>query len=249
MGFVARSNTIVTDPGLFVALRGKWLPGFFRVFGPGASYTTYHNAATLKLTDKYININPVWFQFQNGGVLSWYVIFTKQNLDASFNPLNVTINKGSYTYTRHKISVSSDPSKKISASLTGNLGQFYNGSYNSLAATMSFAPSPYLFLSPNIEYGKLSNVGVNLVSKNVTLYSVEARIALNPRLQLSGLLQKSNVTNSIGTNVRFSWEFAPLSYFYIVFNNNSVSQDNSLSQPVKTVDRQTIVKLSYLKQF
>ncbi|MEO6632461.1 MAG: DUF5916 domain-containing protein, partial [Mucilaginibacter sp.] len=178
MGFVARSNTIVTDPGLFVALRGKWLPGFFRVFGPGVSYTTYHDAATLKLTDKYINLNPVWFQFQNGGVLSWYVIFTKQNLDASFNPLNVTINKGRYAYTRHKISVSSDPSKKISASLTGNLGQFYNGGYSSLAAAMSFAPSPYLFLSPNIEYGKLNHVGVNLVSKNVTLYSVEARIAL-----------------------------------------------------------------------
>ncbi|MEO6979009.1 MAG: hypothetical protein ABI113_11545, partial [Mucilaginibacter sp.] len=227
----------------------KWLPGFFRVFGPGVSYTTYHNAATLKLTDKYINLNPVWFQFQNGGVLSWYVIFTKQNLDASFNPLNVTINKGRYAYTRHKISVSSDPSKKISASLTGNLGQFYNGGYSSLAAAMSFAPSPYLFLSPNIEYGKLNHVGVSLVSKNVTLYSAEARIALNPRLQLSGLLQKSNVTNSLGTNVRLSWEFAPLSYFYIVFNNNSVSQDNSFAQPVKTVDRQTIVKLSYLKQF
>jgi len=82
-----------------------------------------------------------------------------------------------------------------------------------------------------------------------TLYSVEARVALNPRLQLSGLLQKSNVTGSLGTNVRFSWEFAPLSYFYIVFNNNSMLQNNSFLQPVKTVDRQTITKISYLKQF
>jgi hypothetical protein len=249
MGFVARGNTIVTDPGLFYQERGKWLPKFIRTFSPGISYTSYRNATTIKLTDRYININPLWIQFQNGGIISWYTIFTKQNLEEGFDPLGVPINKGSYNYTRHKISISSDPSKKVAASLVGNLGQFYNGLYNSLTATLSYAPSPYIFLSPNMEYGKLKNVGINNVTKNVTLYTVEARVALNPRLQLSGLFQKSSVTNSINYNARFSWEFKPLSYFYIVFNNNSDTQNNGPYQTLKTVDRQVITKISYLKQF
>lgn len=243
MGFVAQGNTIITDPGFFLQERGKWLPKFIRTFGPGISYTMYHNTTTSKLTDRYINFSPVWFQLQDGGVVSWYVIFTKQNLENSFAPLGVTINKGSYEYIRHKLAISTDQSKKISASLVGNLGQFYDGSYNSLTATFSFAPIPYIFISPNIEFGKLKEVGVNNTTKNVTLYTVEGRIALNPRLQLSGLFQKSNVTSSVNWNARFSWEFKPLSYFYIVFNNNSISQT------VKTIDRQTISKISYLKQF
>jgi hypothetical protein len=244
MGFVARGNTIVTDPGFYLEQRGKWLPSFIREFDPGLAFTAYNNTATLKLTDRYINLNPVYLQFQNGGILSWNVILTKQNLENDFTPLGVTIAKGSYSYLSHKIMLGTDPSKKFSASLTGNLGQFYNGSYNSITAAFSFAPVPYLYLAPNIQYGKLANVGISKVSKDVTLYTLESRIALNPRVQLSGVVQKSSVTNSVNTNARLSWEFKPLSYLYIVFNNN-----DSSDQTVKTVNRQVITKISYLKQF
>ncbi|MBL7723639.1 MAG: carbohydrate binding family 9 domain-containing protein [Chitinophagaceae bacterium] len=243
MGFVARGNVIITDPGFFYQIRSKWLPKFIRSTGPGVSYTMYHNATTGKLTDLYINSNPIWFQFQNGGVVSWYAILTKQILENDFSPLGVTIAKGTYEYTRHTLSVSSDQSKKISASLAANLGKFYNGTYNSFKATVSFAPMPYFFLSPIIEVGKLKNVGFYRTTKNVTLYQMEGRVALNPRMQLSGLFQKSSASNTVSWNTRFSWEFRPLSYFYIVYNNNSIPQT------IKTTDQQMIAKISYLKQF
>jgi len=243
MGFIARANTLVTDPGIILQERGKWLPSFVRSYNPGISYTMYHNATSFQLTDRYLNLTPVWFQLQNGGIISWYIVFTRQHLENDFIPLGVTIKKGDYAYIRHKISFSSDQSKKISATLTANLGQYYDGSYHSLTAAVSFAPSPYIFISPGIEAGKLEKVGANGATKNVTLYTVEGRIALNPRLQLSGIFQQSNVTNSVSWNTRFSWEFKPLSYIYIVFNNNTVSQG------VKTTDRQMITKISYLKQF
>jgi len=240
MGFVARGNTLVTDPGVILQERGKWLPAFIRTYSPGVSYTMYHNASTLRLTDRYINLTPLWFQFQNGGVFSWNMVFTRQHLEQAFTPLGVTIEKGDYSYLRQKISISSDQSKKISVSLTGNLGRYYNGRYHSLAAAFSFAPSPYIFISPNIEVGRLEKVGG--VSKDVALYTVEGRLAVNPRLQLSCLFQRSNITNTVSWNTRFSWEFKPLSYFYIVFNNSNASE------VVKTINRQTITKISYLKQ-
>jgi len=244
MGFVARGNTIVTDPGFYLQERGKWLPGFVRVFEPGISLTTYHDATTLSLTDRYITINPVCFQFQGGGILSGSVIFNKQNLESDFVPLGVIIKKGSYTYTQYNFAISTDPSKRVRASFAGNFGQFYNGSYNSVTAGLGFAPSPHLSISTSFQAGKLENVGVDRVTKNVVLYAVQGIVALNPRVRLSGLLQKSLVANSVSANARFSWEFKPLSYFYVVFNNNS-----SIANQVTNVDRQTITKISYLKQF
>jgi hypothetical protein len=249
MGFVARGNTIVTDPGFYFEDRKKWLPGFIRVFEPGISLTTYHDATTLALTDRYITINPLWFQLQNGGIISANIVFNKQNLEADFIPLGVTIQKGSYDYTQYNLSVSSDQSKKVSASVTANLGQFYNGNYNSVTTAVSFAPSPYFFISPNVQIGKMEKVGISNTTKDVALYTVESIIALNPRVQLSGLFQKTNVTNTMGYNARFSWEFQPLSYFYIVLNNNSLSQDNGLTGVIKTTEKQVITKISYLKQF
>lgn len=243
MGFVARGNTIVTEPGIILQERAKWLPKFVRAFSPGVSVTTYHNASSGKLTDRYLNFSPLSFQLQNGGSISWFATFIKQNLENTFSPLNVIIDKGQYKYVRHKITVSSDPSKKISAAITSNLGQFYNGTYNSVTATVALAPAPFLFISPSIELGKLKNVGISNVTKDVTLYIVEGRLALNPRLQLSGLFQKSGINNSTDWNVRFSWEFKPLSYFYLVYNKNAVSQ------MIKTEDQIVIAKLSYLKQF
>jgi hypothetical protein len=171
------------------------------------------------------------------------MILTRQVLTDHFSPLGVLINSGSYDYTRHRLSISSDPSKRLAGSLTANLGQFYNGSYHSLTAAFTFTPAPYFYISPNMEFGKLKNLGANGTTENTILYTVEGRLAVNPRLQLSGLFQRSNTTHTLSWNARFSWEFQPLSYCYIVYNNSR------LSEVVKTSDQQTIVKLSYLRQF
>lgn len=94
MGFVARGNAIVTDPGFYLQERGKWLPGFIRLFEPGMSVTTYHDATTLNLTDRYLTINPILFQFQGGGIVLGSIIFNKQNLENDFMPLSVVIKRG-----------------------------------------------------------------------------------------------------------------------------------------------------------
>lgn len=243
MGFVARGNTLISDPGLFYQARGKWLPAFIRTFSPGLAITTYHNATSLELTDSYLNLNPVSFQLQNGGSFSYSAVITGQHLEEDFSPLGTAIEKGDYNYTRHKISFSTDQSKRISATLTGNLGGYYNGRYNSAQMGIGFSPSPHFFFSPQLEIGKLQSVGIERSTRKVSLYTLEARAALNPRVQLSGFFQKSDIDWSLNWNARFSWEFRPLSYFYIVRNNGRTDEQ------YRTVNRQTITKISYLRQF
>jgi hypothetical protein len=248
MGFVARGNVLVTDPGLQYQLRGKWLPSFVRAIVPGAAFTFYHNATTHKLTDRYINLNPLYLQFQDGGVISYAVVLTKQVLDAPFTPLGTSIIAGTYQYTRHRLSFTSDLSKKIAGELVLDAGGYYNGKYNSIAAAVSFAPVPYFYTSPKIQLGRLNGVGEMRGSKNVTLFSVQQRLALNPRVQLSGVYQRSSVGSTEGWNARFAWEFKPLSFFYLVYNNNAFN-DGTTAIPSSISNRQFIAKLSYLRQF
>jgi Domain of unknown function (DUF5916)/Carbohydrate family 9 binding domain-like len=243
MGFVSRANFIVTDAGVILQKRGIWLPKFIRAFTPGISITTYHNFLNAKLTDRYLNISPLSFQLQNGGNISWYTIFTRQKLESNFSPLRTTISSGVYNYVRHKIQLSSDQSKKVAAILIANLGTYYNGSYNSLSTTVTIAPLPYFYISPSLEIGKLKKVGITNTTKDVKLYSLEGRLALNPRMQLSALYQKYNVFNTVDWNLRFSWEFKPLSYVYLVYNTNRVNE------LVKTDNRVLIAKVSYIRQF
>lgn len=243
MGFVARNNVIITEPGMYYQIRAKWLPKFVRAIFPGISYITYHNTTTGKLTDRYFNFIPLWCRFQNRSLIFYNYTATQQNLETGFNLLGEPLQKGVYNYYRHKFGYTSDLSKKVSYAVTANLGSFYNGHFNSVTATVNIAPFPNFFLSPSVETGKLKNFGTSRVSKKVELYSIECRAALNPRLQLTGLFQKSSIINSVNWNVRFAWEFKPLSFFYIVYNNNTFERASKLN------DQQVIVKFSYLKQF
>lgn len=243
MGFVSRENAIVTEPGFYYQIRTKWFPKFVRAIYPGASYILYHNPKTLALTDRYLNIIPLWMRLQNATLIYYNITFTKQIVDERFYLLGSPIQKGAYQYTTQKLGVSSDQSKKISVSVTGNKGKFYNGNYNSVVAKLTIAPIPHIFISSGIEKGKVKDFGENSESNNITLYTVEGRLALNPRLQLSALFQQYSLSNSAGWNFRFSWELAPLSYFYMVYNNNTLNNE------VKYSEQKVITKISYLKQF
>jgi hypothetical protein len=71
----------------------------------------------------------------------------------------------------------------------------------------------------------------------------ELRASVNPRLQWSAFYQFNTVQKSGALNARFSWEFAPLSFFYVVYNDGQPILDGLLPR-----SRSLIVKLSWLKQ-
>lgn len=69
-------------------------------------------------------------------------------------------------------------------------------------------------------------------------------MAWSPRLQLIGLYQHNTQNKLDAYNIRLAWEYQPLSYVYVVFNNRS------FAGTAGNVQEQTgIFKVSYLKQF
>jgi hypothetical protein len=88
-------------------------------------------------------------------------------------------------------------------------------------------------------------VGISGENKTVDLYIVQGRFAINPRLQLIAFYQKNSLDNSQSYNIRFSWEYKPLSYIYFIYNHGSTTD---ILHPVKASEDHVMAKISYLKQ-
>jgi hypothetical protein len=86
LGFVSRSNVIGTTPGIFWYYRGKLLPfkKWIRAFEPGIFPEFYHDASTGKLIERQLTVNPIWFNFQNGGYFGYIITPTYQLLTEPF---------------------------------------------------------------------------------------------------------------------------------------------------------------------
>lgn len=247
LGFLSRTDVISTSPGAVANLRGKYLPfkKHVRSYQPTVTANWFNQASTSKLTEREVKLTPFKIEMQNGGYYGFTLSYALQDLISDFNPLGIFIAKGRYTYNRYSLVAGSDPSSKISYSFQHEFGDYYNGSLQTTNFTISIIPIPHISLRGSINTNQFKNVGIELEKKQVTLYTIQGRLALNPRVQLVGLYQRNSQNNLNSYNVRFAWEYTPLSYIYLVLNSReSLNTDQTQQQ-----ERQGIIKLSYLKQF
>ncbi len=246
LGFVSRSDVIGTTPGIFWYYRGKNLPfkKWIRAFEPGLMTEFYHQASTGQLIESQVNINPIWFNFQDGGYFGYLVNPTFQRLTEPFAPLGIVISEGKYHYVRHQLYYSSDPSKIIGLSASVEFGSYFNGQLNSGSASLRFSPIPHFSLTGTLNRNHFKKVGDNAETVTADLWSITGRLALNPRLQLIGFYQLNSINDAGNYNIRLSWEYQPLSYVYVVFNHRGF--DNAALK--RQTEDHTIIKLSYLRQ-
>lgn len=247
MGFISRTDVVGSTPGMNYYYRGKYLPlkKILRALEPGFLPEFYWQASTGKLVERSLYFYPVWFNFQSGAYLGYGVTPVYRLLTDTFSPLNVKILPGAYHYVFHDILFTTDPSKFMSISGGVKWGGFYNGRLVAADIKLQFSPLPYFSILTQFNRNQLTKVGAANENKTVDLYTIQSRFALNPRLQLTGFYQKNSLDNSQNYNIRFSWEYRPLSYIYIIYNHGVASD---LLNPVRRSDDHIIAKISYLKQ-
>jgi len=158
---------------------------------------------------------------------------------------NWYISVGNYQNTRYNFNMSTDASNKISVIFNYELGDFFNGKLVSRNISLNLSPIPQIFLTANLNSNRLSKFGENKVNKTINLYTLKSRLFINPRLSFVGLYQYNSQNKSNFFNLRFAWEYSPLSYCYLVYNSNTLKA-NFLDE-LQT--NQAIVKISFLKQF
>ncbi len=245
MGFVSRNNIASNSQGFAYNIRKKWFPSWIRGIEPGVYSEIYHNLTTGVAVEKKLLFSPFWIYLQNGGYIGTYLDGSIQNLDDNFSPLGIRILKGNYEYLRKGIMLSSDPSAKYFGSINYEWGNFYDGNLNFVQFKTRFAPIPNINFALTFERNFVDRLGAKQESKNVDLAIFETRLAINPRIQLIGFYQKNSSNDRNAINMRIAWEYQPLSYVYLVFN-----QTNYLGSDLNNqIEKQFLTKLSYLKQF
>jgi hypothetical protein len=164
-------------------------------------------------------------------------------LDETFSPLGINIGAGEYNYLRYTALALSDPSKKISYRLNYEIGGYYDGRLDYFSIRVRTSPVPHFSLTLTYDSNKFSELGIEKVNESVKLVGVESRLAINPRLQLISFYQYNTSQSREIWNMRLAWEFQPLSFVYLVFNQRGY----------QTTERQQsqhlIGKITYLKQF
>ena len=187
---------------------------------------------------------PVYLIFTNGSFLEYAIFPTWQNINFNFAPLGIPVAQDNYYYTRHRVTFNTDESAKFS--LSGNIdwGDFYNGERLTVKGGVRFAPVPYAAVTLDYEYNDLKNLGETRENLKTHLTTVGSRFALNPRVQLSAFYQYNSFDEQGRWNIRGSWEYQPLSFIYLVFNDTQI---DGLEQPF--AEQQFIGKVTFLKQF
>ncbi len=243
MGFIRQSNLVSHNPGGYFILRPKG--DFIRRWDPGMFVTYNHDATQLSgFQQASLYIFPVFLWFKDNSFLEMSVIPTWQNINFNFAPLGIEIALDDYFYTRNVIKFNTDQSKKWSFSTGYNWGEFYSGKRQTLNSGVRVAPNPHVAFTFNYEYNRLRGLGNNDENLETHLSTMGARVAANPRLQLSTFYQYNTFDEQGRWNVRFSWEYQPLSFLYLVFNSNTIDTlERDLQQ------QQTIAKITFLKQF
>ncbi len=244
MGFVFQQNVIWHNPGGYFIWRPKNIP-WIRRFDPGLFVNYYQNADNpSQFQQANIYLFPIYLIFTNGSFLQYAIFPTWQNINFDFAPLGIAIEQGNYYYTRQQVNFNTDRSAKFSASASVNWGKFYNGNRISFNTGIRYAPLPHTAFTFDYEQIRLSSLGINNKSLDTQLLTGGARLALNPRLQLSVFYQYNSFDSQGRWNIRSSWEYRPLSFVYLVFNDSQILQtDNPLQQ------QQFISKVTFIKQF
>lgn len=244
MGFIRQQNVIRHNPGGYYIWRPKkW--NWLRRWDPGIFVDYYHDAdEPSNFQQASLYIFPVYLLFTNGSFFEYSFFPTWQNINFEFAPLGVQVEQDHYYYTRHQIRFNTDRSKKYSLSGGINLGNFYNGKRNTYTSGLRIAPDPHIAFTADYEYNQIRSLGMEEDDLDIHLISVGGRLALNPRLQLSTFYQYNSFDEQARWNIRASWEYLPLSFVYLVYNNTQI---DSFETPFK--EQQFIGKVTLIRQF
>jgi hypothetical protein len=250
-GFVDATNYVLTSPAVSWKWRPFWLPKkWLRQLTPGVTGYFYHYYNDLSFREGFISYRPFNLNFQNGGSFSYSFVTNWQNLIESFSPLSIEIAEGSYAYTNHSLSFETDNSRKLFFSAEYNSGGYFNGTLQSVSASTRFAPDPHVALTLSYRHNEIRNLGISSSNATTDLATAEIRLALNPEVQWISFYQYNTAINRNTLNTRLQWEYKPLSFIFLVLNDNRQDFTNSETQVASRVNsQQGVFKITYLKQF
>jgi len=249
MGFLGTDNFININPFVELDLRPDILPKGWRRYNPALGYELLMDATTQKADQGFLNFRPIGFQLDSDTEFGFTMGWEWQYLQESFSPLGIEIAPGDYVMSTVGIGWERDRTAVLGGEFSAELGDYYDGDIMTLSGELNYLFQPYLRLGVSYEYNDIRGLGVNNQNISTDLYSFSGRLALNPRFNVSTFYQRNAFSEIDNWNFRMSWEYQPLSFLFIVLNENSFQQVDPLGRRQRVLDQQGIAKITWMKQF
>ena len=145
-------------------------------------------------------------------------------LTSDFNPLGGDDTVGlpaetGYNYQDFEISYNSNFSKNLNYNFQISQGGFFNGEKFSVEAEVAYRIQPRFNGSIKVNYDKI-DFPAPFSSGELILIGPKIDYTFSKSIFWNTFIQYSSQSENFGINSRLQWRFAPLSDFYIVYNDN-----------------------------
>ena len=184
-------------------------------------------------------------ELQCGDAMAVEVAQNYESLDEPFEVSpGVLIPVGGYSFNELHLLYNFGAQRPLSANLTYEYGQFYNGTRQAITASRGRVQlNPQLSLEPGLTLNVVKMPEGDFTS---TLLTTRATFTVTPRMSASALVQYNSGASSVGTNIRFRWEYQPGSDLFVVLTDN---RDTAPTGFPELRNRAVIVKLTRLFRF
>jgi hypothetical protein len=197
-------------------------------------------------------------EFESSDQFQVHVARNFDFVDAPFTPAGspVPVAAGGYTFDAWSAAFTFGAQRPISGTVTVQGGEFYGGTIRGI----TLGPGPMtpggrisilkqLSLEPTFAVTRIA-----LPSATFTTRLARTRVdyGFSPLMFASALLQYNSADRAFGTNLRFRWEYAPGSEFFLVYTDERDTTDDGFTpQPAVRglKNRAFVVKLNRLWRF
>ncbi len=242
-GFVSRPGVLLTNPAMSFTAQPAWLPTSLVWIKPAVQAFLYQDPNDYRLQEGTVLFNTEFLR-RTGGTITPFVELNQQRPTAPLPLLpNVTIAPGTHDYARVGVDLKSDQSARVATTASLSTGSFFDGTLQQAVLSGRFSPSPYVALRAAYEVNRIRSLGTRDTALVTHLAGPELRVFASPRVQWSAFYQYNTVAQRGSLNARFSWEFTPLSFLYVVYNDRQAVLGATAPRASSL-----IVKLSLLHQ-
>lgn len=238
VGYIRRTGYFGTTSGLRYTFypRGKKILSH----GPNVDFNIILDPG-YKMTDRQTKAGYS-FGWQNRNVLSFSVSEHFVKLGRAYDPTNaggVKLASGSeFNWNSADIQFSSDTRRLFFYTLNAGSGGYYNGSISTIGGSVNYRIQPYGSIAIAANYNNI-NLPDPYNSAKLILIGPRLDFTFTDKLFLTTFVQYNDQIENINTNIRFQWRFAPVSDLFIVYSNNSYSDD------FRNKNQGLVIKLSY----
>ena len=185
-------------------------------------------------------------EFNNSDVFTVEGNASYDLLVVPFQPApGVVLPVGPYSYNDVLVSYAAGQQRRVSGTLSLQLGQYYDGTIRGLTySTGRVAILKQLSVEPSFSINRVELPAGDFTS---SVYRARTDYGFSPRMFASALLQYSSLDHTFSSNLRFRWEYQPGSEFFVVWTDEQDTHPPSGGLALRT--RALVVKMTRLFRF